>query len=429
MSIEDINRGMNVEVEGEELLLQSEEGHYAVIPKDKRDSAMQMIEAQDDDGLNRLISSLPKVDGYSDDGSLNMKGKKGSKERMSEGHTEKTISDLHGVSTELIRRQVKLGIQVEYEHTTSEIEAKRTALDHLVEIPDYYTRLLAMETDAKKELGMSEEEEEKKSGNRLSTGFNLERIANHHKVSPTKIKQQIEKGIDIEYEHTSDEEEARRIALDHLVELPDYYDRLINMLNTSNDSLKAEEGMLVENDSYIEGDAETFEQWRTRIGKLNENFLNDDPFYNIRGAYESGMEPQLYEDGEYHLGSRNPKTGEILKREGHPTWDLMVKGEEEAGYELYQEGGTWYSKKKVKPEVNENQDLTPTDVEKYKKEWLERNPSNEQALVDKMKKNLETRYTSERVATMINKQLERYREQRSRAQEHYVVSKQNQEKK
>ena len=65
---------------------------------------------------------------------------------------------------------------------------------------------------------------------------------------------------------------------------------------------------------------ETFEGYRKRIGKLNPSFLKDDPYYNLRGAFEGGLEPELNaEDGTYHLGSRNPKTGELLKRPGHPT--------------------------------------------------------------------------------------------------------------
>lgn len=37
---------------------------------------------------------------------------------------------------------------------------------------------------------------------------------------------------------------------------------------------------------------------------------------------------------EAHWTSRNPITGQILKREDHPTFDLAVKGEEDAGYQI-----------------------------------------------------------------------------------------------
>jgi len=44
--------------------------------------------------------------------------------------------------------EVEKGIKVEMEHTDNEMMAKRIVLDHLSEIPDYYTRLLKMEKEA-----------------------------------------------------------------------------------------------------------------------------------------------------------------------------------------------------------------------------------------------------------------------------------------
>ena len=46
--------------------------------------------------------------------------------------------------------QLNKGIQVEYEHTNNMELAKKIAKDHLVEFPDYYTRLEKMEDEAKK---------------------------------------------------------------------------------------------------------------------------------------------------------------------------------------------------------------------------------------------------------------------------------------
>lgn len=42
-------------------------------------------------------------------------------------------------------KELKMGIKVEMEHTKNKAIAKRIALDHLAELPDYYTRLLKME--------------------------------------------------------------------------------------------------------------------------------------------------------------------------------------------------------------------------------------------------------------------------------------------
>lgn len=56
-----------------------------------------------------------------------------------------------------------------------------------------------------------------------------EEIADKHKVKVSMIEEQIVKGIKVELEHTEDEKLAREIALDHLWEIPDYYDRLDKM--------------------------------------------------------------------------------------------------------------------------------------------------------------------------------------------------------
>ena len=64
---------------------------------------------------------------------------------------------------------------------------------------------------------------------RLSEGLTIEDIATLHSVPVKQIEEQLAKGIEVEYEHTDDPSEAARIAMDHLVEIPDYYDRLEKM--------------------------------------------------------------------------------------------------------------------------------------------------------------------------------------------------------
>jgi hypothetical protein len=43
------------------------------------------------------------------------------------------------------KKELEMGIKVEMEHTKNKAIAKRIALDHLAELPDYYTRLTKME--------------------------------------------------------------------------------------------------------------------------------------------------------------------------------------------------------------------------------------------------------------------------------------------
>ena len=50
-------------------------------------------------------------------------------------------------------KEIKMGIEVEQEHTDSKAIALQIAKDHLAEIPDYYTRLAKMEEEGKKARG------------------------------------------------------------------------------------------------------------------------------------------------------------------------------------------------------------------------------------------------------------------------------------
>ncbi len=59
--------------------------------------------------------------------------------------------------------------------------------------------------------------------------LSVEDIAKKHKVSVESIKEQIKMGKKVELEHTDNEELAEEIAMDHLEEIPDYYDRLKKM--------------------------------------------------------------------------------------------------------------------------------------------------------------------------------------------------------
>lgn len=59
--------------------------------------------------------------------------------------------------------------------------------------------------------------------------MSAEDIAKKFNVSVDKIKAQIKKGVEIEKEHTNDKEKATEIAMDHVTEFPDYYDRIEKM--------------------------------------------------------------------------------------------------------------------------------------------------------------------------------------------------------
>jgi len=53
-----------------------------------------------------------------------------------------------GKEIDINKQELSNGIKIEMEHTDSKPVAKRIALDHLAEFPDYYTRLAKMEKEA-----------------------------------------------------------------------------------------------------------------------------------------------------------------------------------------------------------------------------------------------------------------------------------------
>ena len=61
------------------------------------------------------------------------------------------IAKKHRLDVTFIQKQLDMGEPIEHEHTNDHAMAKDIALQHLDEIPDYYTRLKKMESEAKKE--------------------------------------------------------------------------------------------------------------------------------------------------------------------------------------------------------------------------------------------------------------------------------------
>ena len=64
--------------------------------------------------------------------------------------TVEQIAKKHRLDVAFIQKQLDIGEPIEHEHTKDHTLAVDIALQHLDEIPDYYTRLKKMEADAKK---------------------------------------------------------------------------------------------------------------------------------------------------------------------------------------------------------------------------------------------------------------------------------------
>ena len=70
--------------------------------------------------------------------------------RIKSHKTVEQIAKKHRLDVSFIQKQLDMGEPIEHEHTKDHELAMDIALQHLDEIPDYYTRLKKMEADAKK---------------------------------------------------------------------------------------------------------------------------------------------------------------------------------------------------------------------------------------------------------------------------------------
>ncbi len=71
----------------------------------------------------------------------------------------------------------------------------------------------------------------------------------------------------------------------------------------------------------------------TKWTMQDETKYTDESEYDLRGAYKAGMEPQWNnKDKSYHLGSRDPYSGRILKSPHHPTYLEALITDASMGY-------------------------------------------------------------------------------------------------
>lgn len=103
--------------------------------------------------------------------------------------------------------------------------------------------------------------EEKIEGG-LADKKSLKDIASKHRVDVNLLSKELQKGMKVEMEHTKDKKKAQEIAMDHLMEDPNYYKKLKKIENkeaTGTGSSGAFEGPLFGGDSSFakKSDSET----------------------------------------------------------------------------------------------------------------------------------------------------------------------------
>lgn len=157
----------------------------------------------------------------------------------------------------------------------------------------------------------------------ISKNMSAEDIAKKHGVSVSKIKAQLVKGIEVEKEHTKDEKKAERIALDHLFEIPNYYDKLAKMEKSAlkesvstkkpYDTLTWEEKELADylfdeykeyygrHNDFLSVDLPDFDDLKEEIHEYYSEDISDTEIKNVIKALTSGVEEVEIYEGEIQL--------------------------------------------------------------------------------------------------------------------------------
>jgi hypothetical protein len=95
----------------------------------------------------------------------------------------------------------------------------------------------------------------------------------------------------------------------------------------------------------------SFQEYKDKLNDLQPGLGNESINYNLKSAWEAGSEPTLGEDQKFHLPSRNPLTGELLKGPGHPTFNKMISEEIKLGNEVYKKGDKYFSRESLQDDI------------------------------------------------------------------------------
>lgn len=139
---------------------------------------------------------------------------------LSDKLTKNDIAKKFGIPVEKIDKELSMGADVEMEHVNSKDKALEIAMDHLSEIPDYYTRLKKMESGAKVDI--------KEGRGRLNEDMGVSRASIAYSnlmynIIEPKIKELVEtkkagkQKIVIDYPEIS---RLRRASIDDFLEFP-----------------------------------------------------------------------------------------------------------------------------------------------------------------------------------------------------------------
>lgn len=165
----------------------------------------------------------------------------------------------------------------------------------------------------------------------LADGMDNEDIAKMHGVSKEKIDKQVEKGKEVEAEHTDDPKAQEEIAQDHEVEDPEYYD--------DDDGLDLAD---------VEAEAE-LDKEKKKKGKMDEGKKKKGPVTSINK--EIGEREPIGKYGKTQIKSKKDKARDPKQRRRNDKQKGFENLEESHQLNRYLKE-SWKRVKKDKPEDN-----------------------------------------------------------------------------
>ena len=177
----------------------------------------------------------------------------------------------------------------------------------------------------------------------------VKEIAKKHKVSPSIIQKQLEMGMKVEHEHTTDNDAAMDIALQHLDEIPNYYSKLKKVEKVKEDIeiLDANGNTFAHVVDVIKGSDYKFKSFtqpitEDAVSELESQLkkLNNTSYDSIDKLMRNIMK-------EHDMTAKELHSAFIKKHDKTP--DDWIKGLNEKCWDGYKQVGMKKKKKKMVP--------------------------------------------------------------------------------
>lgn len=197
-----------------------------------------------------------------------------------------------------------------------------------------------------KKSKFQEDLEEPNFKENLSRNMTVEEIAKKHKVPVEEIEKQVEIGIKVEKEHTDNEEEAKRIALDHLFEIADYYDRLTKMEDEAKKELKEDAEETITEVKPVEPlNPELIQKLEDKMVEFRNRYLFDEEDIKIKVDEENPR--KIWFLGELTYNKQSELADEL---------DKIVKEYDEDAYFDAEDSGRWFAIIRTEKEKENNKE-------------------------------------------------------------------------